>query len=381
MKKESTISTWIERRLPIKAALSKLASYQTPKNLNYLYNFGVLLGISMIIQIVTGICLAMQYTPHTSMAFHSVQRIMRDVHFGWLIRYMHSVGSSMLFLCTYFHVARGLFYRSYKEPRELVWIFGVMIFICLIITAFMGYVLPWSQMGFWGAKVITSLFSVIPVIGEDIVHWILGSFDVGNPTLNRFFALHYLFPFLIIVISVIHLVALRVHGSTNPTGKETKKKVPFHPYYTFKDMFVLCIFLLIFSYFVFFEPEAFTHPDSYTEANPLVTPKHIVPEWYFLPFYGILRSIPNKLAGVIFMFLSIFVLFLLPWLDRNRDIEMPFKPKFKFFTMVFFVNFIFLGYIGSQSLEEPFLTIGRFCTTWYFLHFFFILPIVSRRKV
>ena len=379
----SRVVQWIEYRLPVFSSLKHFAAYKTPKNLNYLWNFGSIAGIVLVMQIITGLFLAMQYTPHVSMAFDSVENIMRNVNYGWLIRYTHEVGASMFFAAIYIHIARNLYYGSYKSPREILWFFGIIIFIVMMATAFMGYVLPWGQMSFWGAKVITNLFSAIPVFGEDIVIWLWGGFSVDNPTLNRFFALHFLLPFVIVALVIIHIVALHKHGSNNPTGldvKTEKDTIPFHPYYTVKDFFGFGVFFLIFFGFVFFSPNSLGHPDNYIEANPLATPAHIVPEWYFLPFYAILRSIPDKLGGVTGMFGALLILFALPWLDGSSIRSGKYRPIFRIITFVFIVNFVVLGYIGGQPAEEPYISIGQFCTVWYFLHFLVLLPLVSRRE-
>lgn len=376
-----TVVDWIEYRLPVFSFLKHTAEYKVPKNLSYFWSFGSLAGIALVLQIVTGLFLAMQYTPHATMAFDSVERIMRDVNYGWLIRYLHAVGASMFFIVMYLHILRGLFYGSYKSPRELVWFFGIFIFLATMATAFMGYVLPWGQMSFWGAKVITNLFTAVPLIGEDLVIWLWGGYSVDNPTLNRFFALHFLLPFVILALVIIHIIALHIHGSGNPSGveiKTPKDTIPFHPYYTVKDFFGFGFFFLIFFYFVFFNPNYLGHPDNYIPANALVTPQHIVPEWYFLPFYAILRSIPDKLLGVLAMFSSILILFALPWLDRSPVKSGHYRPFFKIFTAVFVVAFIILGYIGGKPPEEPYLTVGRICTFWYFTHFLFILPLLSK---
>ncbi len=286
---------WIEYRLPIFSALNAaLVSYPTPRNLNYWWNFGSIAGLCLVAQILTGIFLAMNYAANTAVAFDSVEHIMRDVNYGWLIRYMHAVGASMFFIAVYVHLARGLYYGSYKRPRELLWFIGVVILLIMMATAFMGYVLPWGQMSFWGATVITNLFSAFPLIGESIVSWLWGGFSVDNPTLNRFFALHFLLPFVLVGVVMLHLVALHQHGSSNPTGIDAKgpqDKIPFHPYYTSKDFLGFGVFFLVFAAFVFFAPNYLGHPDNYTPANPMITPAHIVPEWYFLPFYAILRAI------------------------------------------------------------------------------------------
>lgn len=380
-KKGNPVIEWIEFRLPIFSFLKHFAEYRVPKNLNYGWNFGSMAGIALIIQILTGLFLTMQYTPNVCCAFDSVERIMRDVNYGWLIRYLHAVGASMFFIVVYLHIMRGLFYGSYKYPRELVWFIGILIFLVMMATAFMGYVLPWGQMSFWGAKVITNLFSAIPIIGEDIVVWLWGGFSVDNPTLNRFFALHYLLPFVILGIIILHVWALHVHGSGNPTGldvKSEKETIPFHPYYTIKDFVGFGVFFLLYTYFVFYEPNVLGHPDNYIPANPLSTPAHIVPEWYFLPFYAILRSIPSKLGGVLAMFGSILILFALPWLDRSPVRSGHYRPIFKIFFWLFVVDFIVLGYIGGNVPEEPFITIGRIATFWYFAHFLLILPLINK---
>ena len=377
------VGDWIEYRLPIFSFIQHQKEYKVPKNLNYVYNFGFLAGIALMLQIVTGLFLTMQYTCHVDMSFDSVERIMRDVNYGWLMRYTHAVGASMFFVVVYLHIARGLFFGSYKRPRELIWFIGIIIFILMMATAFMGYVLPWGQMSFWGASVITKLFSAVPVIGDDIVVWLWGGFSVDNPTLNRFFALHFLLPFVILGVVILHVVALHVHGSSNPTGvevKTSKDTIPFHPYYTFKDLFYGGIFFMVYFYFVFFEPNSLGHPDNYIEADPLVTPPHIVPEWYFLPFYAVLRSIPDKLGGVLAMFGAIVILFALPWLDRSPVRSGLYRPMFKKFTWLFFANFLVLGYIGGSPAEEPYLTVGAISTAWYFIHFLVILPWLSKNE-
>ncbi|WP_236869902.1 cytochrome b [Candidatus Bandiella numerosa] len=376
-----SIVNWIEYRLPIFGFIKHSADYRVPKNLNYAWNFGSMAGIALLMQIITGLFLAMQYTPHVKMAFDSVENIMRNVNYGWLIRYTHAVGASMFFATIYIHIGRGLYYGSYKSPRELVWFFGIFIFVATMATAFMGYVLPWGQMSYWGANVITNLFSAVPFIGDDIVIWLWGGFSVDNPTLNRFFALHFLLPFVILGLLIIHIIALHVHGSNNPTGLEIKSKkdsIPFHPYYTVKDFFGFGIFFIIYFYFVFFKPNLLGHPDNYIDANPLVTPAHIVPEWYFLPFYAILRSIPDKLAGVVAMFSAILILFVLPWLDSCKVKSANYRPLFRIFTYVFFINFIALGYLGGEVAEEPYITFSQISTIWYFTHFLIILPLLSK---
>lgn len=379
--KKNSIKDWIEYRLPIFSFLNHLTEYRVPKNLNYFWNLGSIAGLGLIIQIITGIVLAMHYTPHVDHAFQSVENIMRNVNFGWLIRYMHAVGASMFFIAVYIHIGRGMYYGSYKTPRELLWFFGVIIFLLMMATAFLGYVLPWGQMSYWGATVITNLFSAIPVIGEKIVTWLWGGFSVANPTLNRFFALHYLLPFIILAMVILHVVALHVHGSNNPKGIEPKTKketIPFHPYYTVKDFFGFGIYFIIFSYFIFYEPNYLGHPDNYIPANPLVTPAHIVPEWYFLPFYAILRAVPSKLGGVVLMFSAIAIWLFLPWLDSSKVRSGNYRPLFKIAYVFFIIDALILGYLGGQPAEEPFITISRIATLYYFAHFLVILPILGK---
>jgi ubiquinol-cytochrome c reductase cytochrome b subunit len=348
--------------LPIFSFLKHFSHYQTPKNLSYWWNLGSIAGIALVIQIITGIFLAMHYTPHVDHAFDSVERIMRDVNYGWLIRYMHSVGASMFFAAVYLHIFRGLYYGSYKKPRELLWHIGIIIFLVMMATAFMGYVLPWGQMSYWGATVITNLFSAIPVVGESVVTWLWGGFSVDNPTLNRFFSLHYLLPFVIVALVMLHLVALHTHGSNNPKGidvKAGKDTIPFHPYYTIKDFFGFGVYFMIFAYFIFYEPNYLGHPDNYIPADPLVTPAHIVPEWYFLPFYAILRAVPSKLGGVVLMLSAIVVLFFLPWLDRSPVRSSSYRPWNKIAIWLFAIDCLILGFVGGKPPEEPYLTISR----------------------
>ncbi|MFN3460659.1 MAG: cytochrome b [Oceanibaculum sp.] len=372
---------WIDHRLPVFTFMHhELHEYPTPKNLNYFWNFGSLAGITLVIMLITGITLAMHYTAHTEHAFDSVERIMRDVNYGWLIRYIHMNGASMFFIVVYIHIFRGLYYGSYKAPREILWGLGVLILLAMMATAFMGYVLPWGQMSFWGATVITNLFSAIPLVGESIVTWMWGGFSVDNPTLNRFFALHYLLPFVIVGLVVLHLVALHRFGSNNPIGIEAKgpqDTIPFHPYYTVKDFFGLCVFFLVFAGFVFFAPNYMGHADNYIPANPLVTPAHIVPEWYFLPFYAILRAVPDKLGGVLLMFAAIAVLFVLPWLDRSPVRSATFRPLYKQFFWILVLDCIVLGYIGAMPAEGIYIVIGRIATAYYFIHFLILLPLLS----
>lgn len=334
-----------------------------------------------MIQIITGIFLAMHYTPHVDYAFDSVEKIMRNVNYGWLIRYMHAVGASMFFIAVYIHIFRGIYYGSFKSPRELLWHIGIVIFLTMMATAFMGYVLPWGQMSYWGATVITNLFSAIPVVGESIVTWLWGGFSIDNPTLNRFFALHYLLPFIIVGLVLLHIVALHTHGSNNPKGidvKSTKDTIPFHPYYTVKDFFGFGIYFLIFAFFIFYEPNYLGHPDNYIKANPMITPAHIVPEWYFLPFYAILRAVPSKLGGVILMFSSIIILFFLPWLDKSKVRSNNYRPLNSIAFFVFLADCLVLGYVGGKPAEEPYITISQLAATYYFFHFLVLTPLIAK---
>lgn len=381
--KKNTVKQWIETRFPIFSFLEHAANYRVPKNLSYAWSFGSIAGIALIVQILTGIVLAMHYTPHADMAFNSVENIMRNVNYGWLIRYLHAVGASMFFVAVYLHMARGLFYGSYKSPREIIWWFGILIFIAMMATAFMGYVLPWGQMSYWGATVITNLFSAIPGIGEDIVVWLWGGYSVDNPTLNRFFSLHYLLPFIILGLVVLHVVALHIPGSNNPTGVEIKKPsdtIPFHPYYTVKDFVGFGVYFMIFAWFVFYQPNYLGHPDNYIPANPMVTPAHIVPEWYFLPFYAMLRAVPDKLGGVLVMFGSLIILFALPWLDTSKVKSGVYRPVFKIVYALFVLNFIFLGYLGSKPAEGQYVLMAQFGTLVYYAYFLVILPILGKRE-
>ena len=372
---------WIDYRLPIFTFLNhELHEYPTPRNLNYLWNFGSLAGIVLVILIGTGIVLAMHYVPTAGGAFNSVEHIMRDVNYGWLIRYLHTTGASMFFAAVYIHIFRGLYYGSYKAPRELLWIMGVVILLLMMATAFFGYTLPWGQMSFWGATVITNLFSAIPLVGDSIVTWFSGGFGIGDPTLNRFYALHYLLPFVIVAVVLLHLVALHRFGSNNPEGIDTEPQdtIPFHPYYTIKDMLGLAVFLLVFGWFVFYEPGALLNPDNSIPANPGVTPAEIVPEWYLLPYYAILKSIPNKLLGVSAMAGSILVLLVVPWLDTSPVRSARFRPVFKVFFWILVADCILLIYAGGKPPEGTWLFLGRIGAAYYFLHFLVVLPVVGR---
>ena len=380
---------WIDVRLPVFTMMKDSAvDYPTPKNLNYWWNFGSLALFVLVIMIMTGLVLAMQYPPHTSMAFDSVERIMRDVNYGWLLRYLHMNGGSMFFIIVYIHLLRGLYYGSYKAPREILWMIGVFIILAMMATAFMGYVLPWGQMSFWGATVITNMFTAVPLVGEMIVNWLWGGFSVDNPTLNRFFSLHYLLPFIIFALVVVHLWALHTVKSSNPLGVEMKSEgdsIPFHPYYTIKDLFGVGVLMMFYLGFVFFAPDFFGEPDNYIPANPLVTPPHIVPEWYFLPFYAILRAItfdiffmPAKLLGVIAMFASILVLLFLPWLDGSKVRSAKFRPIFKQFFWLFFIDCLILGYVGMKPPEGFLVPLGQAATAFYFAYFLIIIPLLGK---
>ncbi len=372
---------WFEDRLPIASFIGDhLGKYPTPRNLNYMWNFGSLAGIALILQIITGLFLAMHYKGDIHLAFDSVQTIMRDIEWGWVIRNMHMVGASFFFIVVYIHIGRGLYFGSYKSPREVLWGLGIVIFLLMMATAFMGYVLPWGQMSYWGATVITNLLSVIPFVGPDIVIWLWGGYSVGDPTLSRFYAIHFVLPFVIVGVVILHIWALHLHKSNNPLGIDLKKAddyIPFHPYYTIKDIFGLGVYLIPFTFMVFFAPDYLGHPDNYIPANPLVTPAHIVPEWYFLPFYAILRAIPIKELGVLAMFGSILILFVLPWLDRSPVRSARFRPLYKQLFWLFVVNFLILGWVGAKPAEGMYVTIAQICTALYF-GFFALLPVLAK---
>ena len=381
---------WMDEKLPVPRLVynSLGAGYPTPRNLNYMWNFGSLAGIFLVVQIITGVILAMHYAANANIAFDSVEHIMRDVNSGWMIRYAHANGASFFFIAIYLHIGRGLFYGSYKAPREMIWLLSVVIYLLAMATAFMGYVLPWGQMSFWGAKVITGLFEAIPLIGKPIQELLLGGFAPDNAALNRFFSLHYLLPFVIAGVIIMHIWALHIPGSNNPTGVDVKgpqDTVPFHPYYTAKDGWTLGVALIFFSILVFFLPNALGHADNYIPANPLSTPAHIVPEWYFWPWYAILRAftfdflfIPAKLLGVLAMFSAILVWFFLPWLDRSPVRSGIFRPKFKIFFGILVVDVLILGYCGGAPAEEPFVMISQLASAYYFAHFLIVLPLLSR---
>jgi ubiquinol-cytochrome c reductase cytochrome b subunit len=357
---------------------SHIIDYPTPINLNYMWSFGASAGICLVIQIITGIFLAMHYTAHISYAFGSVEHIMRDVNNGWLIRYLHANGASMFFIVVYAHIFRGLYFGSYMYPRGRLWVSGVIIFLLMMATAFMGYVLPWGQMSFWGATVITNLFSAIPVVGPSIVELLWGGFSVDNATLNRFFSLHYLVPFLIAGLVIVHLSLLHKDGSNNPTGVNTNvETVSFFPYFYVKDLLAFCVLLTVFSFFVFYYPNALGHSDNYIPANPLVTPPHIVPEWYFLPFYAILRSIPDKLGGVLAMVLAILVLTILPYINTSVIRSSKFRPIFSISYWFLVADFLILGWIGQKPVESPYIEIGLFATIFYFSYLILLIPLLG----
>ncbi len=385
---KSGVGKWFDARLPLpRLVYDSFVAYPVPRNLNYAYAFGGILTIMLVIQILTGVVLAMHYSSNTAQAFGSVEHIVRDVNSGWLLRYLHSNGASFFFIAVYIHIFRGMYYGSYKQPRELLWILGVVIFLLMMATAFMGYVLPWGQMSFWGATVITGFFTAFPIVGEWIQQLLLGGFAVDNPTLNRFFSLHYLLPFMIFGVVILHVWALHVVGQTNPTGIEVKSKtdtVAFTPYATIKDAFALIVFLAIYLYFVFYLPNYLGHPDNYIEANPLKTPSHIVPEWYFLPFYAILRAITfnigpidSKLGGVLAMFGSIAVLFFMPWLDTSKVRSAVYRPWYKLFFWLFVINAVMLGWLGSRPAEGIYPLMSLIGTILYFSFFLIVLPLLG----
>ncbi|MEO9461997.1 MAG: cytochrome b N-terminal domain-containing protein [Marinomonas sp.] len=387
---QNDVMKWIDQRLPLPRLVYDAvgAGYPVPRNLNYMWNFGVLAGFFLVLQIVTGIILAMHYAANADVAFATTEHIMRNVNWGWLMRYAHANGASFFFIVIYLHIFRGFYYSSYKAPREMIWLLGVVIFLLMMATAFMGYVLPWGQMSFWGAKVITGLFGAIPLVGEPLQVWLLGGFAPDNAALNRFFSLHFLLPFVIAGVVILHIWALHIPGSSNPTGVEIKQEsdtVPFHPYYTAKDGFGLGFILIFFAFMVFFLPNTLGHPDNYIEANPLSTPALIVPEWYFYPFYAILRAftfdflfIPAKLMGVLAMFASILIWFILPWLDKSPVRSARYRPLYRAFFWVLMADMALLFYLGGAHAEEPYIMLSQIATAYYFLHFLVIVPIISQ---
>ena len=397
---KTAIERWLDARLPIVRFGADLMDFPTPKNLNYWWTFGGILAFCLATQIITGIILAMHYDPSGAGAFNSVQQIMREVNYGWLIRYIHANGAAMFFVAVYIHMFRGIYYGSYKAPRELLWLIGAAIYLVMMATAFFGYVLPWGQMSFWAAKVITNLFGAIPVVGPALTTWLLGGFSVDAPTLNRFYSLHYLLPFVIAGLVVLHIWALHVPGNSNPTGVNVKDKsdtVPFHPYYTVKDGFAISVFLILFAVFVFYMPEAMSHVDNNIPANPLATPAHIVPEWYLLPYYAILRAVPDKVTGVFLMGGAIACIFALPWLDTSRVRSMRYRPQAKLYFWFFVIDCFLLGFCGSHEPDQQVIKglaafqlgdssinsivwLSRICSLYYFAYFVVITPILGLRE-
>ncbi|MEQ1613129.1 MAG: cytochrome b N-terminal domain-containing protein [Hyphomicrobiaceae bacterium] len=377
----SRFAKWMDERLPIMRMMNgQFVDFPTPRNLNYWWTFGGILTFCLVVQLVTGIVLAMHYIPSAKEAFDSVEAIRRDVNFGWLIRNIHAVGASMFFLAVYLHIFRGLYYGSYKAPREVLWILGVFIYLAMMATAFLGYTLPWGQMSFWGATVITNFFTAIPVVGTAITEWLWGGYAVTGVTLNRFFSLHYLLPFVICGLVGLHIWALHVAGQNNPTGLDVKSKadtLPMTPYAVAKDAFALAVFVILFAWFVFFAPDYLGHADNYNEANPLVTPPHIVPEWYFLPFYAILRAVPSKLGGVLLMFAAVAILAFVSWLDTSRVRSTKYRPIYRWFFWLFAFTCVALGYLGSKPAEGVYVMWARIFTAYYFAHFLLVMPFVG----
>ncbi len=378
---KGAFAKWMDDRLPLMRMMhGQFVDFPTPRNLNYMWTFGGILMVMLVAQIASGLVLSMHFQPSAAAAFDSVEAIRRDVNYGWLLRNIHAVGASMFFLAVYLHMARGLYYGSYKAPREILWILGVIIFLLMMATGFMGYALVWGQMSFWGVTVITNLFSAIPIVGEAIRTWLWGDFAVSGVTLNRFFSLHFLLPFVIAGVVILHIWALHVVGQNNPTGIEIKTKsdsVPMLPFAIMKDAFAMAVFMVLYAWFVFFAPDYLGHPDNYIEANPLSTPAHIVPEWYFLPFYAILRAIPNKLGGVLAMFGSIAILTIIPWLDTSNIRSAKYRPMFKWFLWAFFFTVVALGYLGGKPAEGSYVLWARVFTAYYFAFFCLIMPIVG----
>jgi len=386
---KTDLGRWMDERLPLPRLVynSVGGGYPVPRNLNYGWNFGFLAALFLGIQIITGIVLAMWYYASADGAFNSIEHIMRDVNAGWMMRYAHANGASFFFIVVYIHIFRGLYYGSYKAPREMVWMLGLVIYLLMMATAFMGYVLPWGQMSYWGAQVITGFFSAFPLVGEPIRVWLLGGYAPDQAALTRFFSLHYLLPFVIAGVAVLHIWALHIPGSGNPTGvdvKSEKDTLPFHPFYTAKDGWFVGLIVTIYAAVVFFAPNAMGHPDNYIPANPLATPAHIVPEWYFWPFYAILRAftvdfiIPAKLWGVLAMFASILLLFFLPWLDRSPVRSAVYRPMFKRLNWLLWIDVFILGLCGMKPAEQPWVALSQIASAYYFAHFLIILPLVSR---
>lgn len=377
----SGVTGWIDARLPLIRLMDReYLKFRVPKNLNYFWSFGGIQMLLLGVLIISGISLGMHYKPSAENAFDSVQNIMRDVNFGWLIRYIHINAVHFFFIAVYLHIFRGLYFGSYKHPRELLWILGVVIYFMMMATAFLGYTLPYGQMSYWGATVITNLFSAIPYIGDDLVVWILGGYNVGDATINRFYVLHWVLAFGIAAVVLLHITALHITGSNNPAGIEPKKEsetLTFNPFMTIKDLYGAMVFFALFAFLMFFAPDYLGHADNYIEADPLVTPAHIVPEWYFLPFYAILRAIPDKLFGVIAMVASIGVLAFLPWLDRSRVRSCVFRPIWKWLTLLLVVDFFVLMYVGAMPAEGVYVTIAQIATVYWFVYFLVLAPLVG----
>ena len=378
---KSRTAKWWDERLPAMRLMhDSFVDFPTPRNLNYFWTFGGILTFCLATQIVTGIVLAMHYVASDTQAFDSVEAIRRDVNYGWLIRSLHAVGASMFFFAVYIHMFRGLYYGSYKAPREVLWIIGVLTYLVMMATAFLGYTLPWGQMSFWGATVITNFFSAIPVVGTAVVTWLWGGYSVTGVTLNRFYSLHYLLPFVLCGLVALHIWALHVAGQNNPTGVEIKTKsdsLPMTPYAVAKDLFAMVVFAMLFAWFVFYAPDYLGDAVNFEKANPLVTPPHIVPEWYFLPFYAILRAIPSKLGGVIAMFSAILVLVFIPWLDLSNVRSAKYRPVFKWFLWAFFFSVLALGYLGGKPPEGSYVIWSRIYTFYYFAFFLLVMPILG----
>ena len=378
---KSRVAKWFESRLPLVGLVhSSFVAFPVPRNLNYFWTFGAILIAFLGIQIITGVWLAMHYDPSSANAFESVEHIMRDVNYGWLLRYAHANGASMFFVAVYVHIFRNLYYGSYKAPREVLYLLGVIIYLLMMATAFLGYTLPWGQMSFWGATVITNILAAIPVVGDTIQSLLWGGYSVGNPTINRFFSLHFLLPWMIAGVVVLHVWALHVTGQNNPAGipiKSSKDAVPFTPYATIKDVFAVVVFMILFAWFIFYQPNYLGHADNYVPANPSVTPAHILPEWYFLPFYAILRAVPDKLGGVILMFGAVLILAFAPWLDTSRVRSCNYRPVYRVFFWVFLVNAILLGWLGAKPPEGGYVLASRICTVYYFAHFLIVMPLVG----
>lgn len=377
--------TFLKKNFFLSFINNLVIDHPTPSNISYLWNFGSLAGVSLVLQILTGLFLAMHYIPNIDLAFLSIEHIVRDVNYGWLLRYLHANGASFFFIIVYTHIFRAIYYGSFFGVQTQTWLIGVTIYLAMMASAFLGYVLPWGQMSLWGATVITNFFSVVPFVGVDVVTWLWGGFSVNSATLNRFFSLHFFFPFLIVALMILHLLALHASNHSNPLGTQVSnaygndnvENVSFFPFFILKDLFGILVFLLVLLYFAMFLPNFLGHPDNYIPANSLSTPAHIVPEWYFLPFYAILRSIPNKILGVIFMFLSILTLYFLPFFGSNLTKSAIFRPIFKKSFWFFVVNSLILGWLGGNPVEFPFYQLGQFCTIFYFSFFYFFLPVLS----